>query len=135
MKTRIIVIFVLLTLSGCVASGVKVNPARINDFTVGKSTCDDVSAALGSPTQRYTKADDDMTRWLYTYAAAQSRPLNFVPLVGAFAGGFDVESSVVGFRFTKDCILEKTSYSTSGMGGGRNLEGVSQERKSVREVE
>jgi hypothetical protein len=113
---------------------VKVNPNRINDFTVGKSTCDDVLAALGPPTQRNTKPDDDMTRWLYTYTGAQARPESFIPLVSAFAGGVDVESNVVGFRFTKDCVLEKTIYSTSGMGTGTNLESVSQERKSVREV-
>jgi hypothetical protein len=134
MKISIIALSVLFVCSSCTASGVKVNPNRINDFTVGKSTCDDVLASLGPPTQRYTKPDDDMTRWLYTYAGVQARPENFIPVVNAFAGGVDVESSVVGFRFTKDCILEKTIYSTSGMGGGRNLESVNQERKPVREV-
>ena len=49
MKISIIALSVLFACSSCTASGVKVNPNRINDFTVGKSTCDDVLASLGPP--------------------------------------------------------------------------------------
>lgn len=124
----------MLVLSGCASSGVKVDPSKVNDFTVGRSTCADVQAALGNPTQRY-RLSDEKIRWVYSYASVQARPETFIPIVGAFVGGADTESTMVGFRFSKDCILEKTISSESSLGTGTNLEGMSQDRKPVREVE
>jgi hypothetical protein len=118
----------------CASSGVKVDPSKVNDFTVGKSTCADVQAELGNPTQRYQLADEKI-RWVYSYAAVQAHPETFIPIVGAFVGGADTETTMVGFRFSKNCILEKTISAESGTGTGTNLEGIGQDRKDTREVE
>jgi len=130
----------LLQLAACASTGVRVDPAKINDFTVGKSTCEDVKAALGHPTQRSSavggKSGKDIIIWKYTYSAFQAHPENFIPIVNAFASGADVESSVVVFVFYKDgCVLAGTRYAESDMGTGGNLEGVTQGRKDTRTAE
>lgn len=133
-------LILLFLMSACSSSGVKVDSSKLDQFTVGKSTCDDVLTALGNPTQRITaiggKTGKDLILWAYSYSAAQSHPENFVPVIGAFIGGVDVETKSVGFLFYKNgCVLAKTSYSQSDIGSGTNLESVSQSRKDTRVVE
>ena len=45
----------------------------------------------------------------YVYFSSQVRPEIFIPIVGAFAGGADVENSMVTMTFDKKDILQ--SYS------------------------
>ena len=129
-----------LALSACASSGVKVDPSKLDQFTVGKSTCAEVRAALGQPKQQVKTIGGDTKReilvWKYSYAGVQSHPENFIPVVGAFVGGVDTESSVVMLVFYTDhgCVLAGTRYATSGMGTGTNLEGLAQERKDTTEV-
>ena len=126
----------MVLLSGCASSGVRVDQASASQFTAGQSTCSDVRAKLGAPNVvRTSQANADETVWIYAYASAQAHPENFIPVVGAFVGGYDHEGTMAAFRFTSACVLDGTRYASMNMGSGTNLEGVAQDRKDTRVAE
>lgn len=134
------VLICALAISGCAASGVKVDPAKAESFQPGISTCADVRAVLGAPTQTQTTQStythQEVVVWIYSFAGAQAHPENFIPVVNLFASGADAETSTVAFVFYRaNCVLAKTGYATSGMGSGSNLESITLKRNGPREVE
>jgi hypothetical protein len=119
--------------AGCASSGAKVTQSAMLQFTAGLSTCGDVRARLGEPNVMMPSAENpSKIVWIYAYSAAQSHPENFIPVVGAFAGGLDHEATVAAFRFTSDCVLDTTRYASLNSGSGMNLEAVAQDRKDTR---
>lgn len=123
----------LLLLASCASSGVKVDQSSMAQFHKGQTTYADVVSALGKPSQ--SGLDDTGNRMIaYSYMSAQARPESFIPIVGAFVGGVDSETSTATFFFDAHGVLVKSSQSEGGMGVGTGFEGISQDRKSVREV-
>ena len=70
-----------LSLAGCAASGVQVTEEQAQSFQPGKATYADVVAALGPPTVTTTQSNGNRIA-VYSYAAVQSRPQNFIPYIG-----------------------------------------------------
>jgi hypothetical protein len=58
---------------------------------------------------------------IYSYAAMQARPQNFIPYIGPFISGYDTKSSAVAFTFNARGVLAETSSSQSNVGIGANL--------------
>ncbi|MBY0429465.1 MAG: hypothetical protein K2Q32_09635 [Alphaproteobacteria bacterium] len=133
MKNKLKIILAFLFLVSCASSGVKIDPKKVSEFQKGKTTYSEVIDALGSPTQVMT-LDDGRKIITYSYYGVQSRPENFIPYVGAFVGGHDMEASTVSMVFNKKELLQSVTSSQTGMGTGHNLEAISQSRKEVREV-
>lgn len=89
--------------------GTQVKPEQLSALKVGKTTMSEVIQSLGKPSVVTTNADG--TKMLmYTYAHAQARASSFIPIVGAFAGGGDSNTSMVSLSF-KDDVL--TSFNSS----------------------
>jgi outer membrane protein assembly factor BamE (lipoprotein component of BamABCDE complex) len=127
---------IMVLLSACSSSGIKVDQSALSEFTAGKSTCSDVAARLGQPNITKPSGEDPRkTVWVYTFSSAQAHPENFIPVVGAFVGGYDREATAAAFRFTSDCVLDGTRYASMNMGSGVNMEGVAQARKDTRVAE
>ena len=59
---------------------------------------------------------------MYRYMQSQAKAANFIPIVGAFAGGADTENTNVTLDFDKDSLLTNYSASqgSSSMGTGIN---------------
>jgi hypothetical protein len=129
-----LILALLFLTTACASAGVKVDQSKMAQFHKGQTTYDDVIAALGKPSQ--SSVDDMGNRSIsYIYASTQARPETFIPVVGAFVGGADTENSAATFNFDARGILVKSSQTQGGMGVGTNLEGMSQDRKDVREAE
>ena len=123
-----------VSLSGCMSSGVKVDESKVAEFKRGETTYPDVLKVLGRPTQS-TFMPDGSHMIMYSYMSAQARPESFIPIVGAFVGGADSENSTVMLTFDENGVLKNTMSSQGGTGVGTGLEGYSQDRKDVRQVQ
>jgi len=66
----------------------------------------------------------------YTWVSAQARPESFIPLVGAFVGGADSESSILQLKFDSDETLKYYTVSNSKIGAGSGFEAYSQDRSA-----
>jgi outer membrane protein assembly factor BamE (lipoprotein component of BamABCDE complex) len=72
----------------------------------GKTTRQEVQAAYGPPTQT-TFTDGGNEIWTYRYAYATPKAVNFVPIIGIFAGGADVQQKELVILFDKSNIVVK----------------------------
>ena len=124
----IIAALMSLGLSACASSGAKVTEQQLSQIQVGKSTYNDVVAALGKPTTTTFSSTGTRTA-IYSYSQVSTRPETFIPVVGAFVGGADVKSNSVILMFNAQGILSQYSGSGSAIGTGSNLEaGITPER-------
>ena len=117
---KIFALFSAILLAACVSTGREVKSDQLSQFTKGKSTIADVTAALGQPTSTSITSDGNKTL-NYMFAHSQARPESFIPLVGAFVGGADYRSSFVTFNFDNHGVLVNYAQSESNGGVGTGL--------------
>ena len=117
MRGSVVAIVLGLLLGGCAATGVQVKEEQLAAFEKGKTTLQEVVAALGQPTGN-TLMPDGSRMISYTYAQAQARPATFIPIVGAFAGGVDARSNTAMLTFDQRGILKSTMSSSHQQGTG-----------------
>jgi hypothetical protein len=99
-----------LLLSGCMASGVKVEEAALRQFQAGVTTYQEVEARLGKANTNAVGFDG--TRFLsYNYSASQQHVGNFIPGVSTFIGGETREGTQVLLQFDPQGRL--VGYTTS----------------------
>ena len=110
----------LCLLTGCAASGVKVDEQQAQSFKVGTSSYSDVVGKLGPPTTN-NLASDGTRSAVYTYDSMRSQPQNFIPYIGPLVAGYDSQSSSVTFTFDRKGVLTGTTSSQTGMATGANL--------------
>lgn len=111
----VIALSLVISLAGCMSTGVEVSQDQTSSFKTGTTTQQEVVARLGAPTSR-TSLPDGSSMMVYSFAAAQARPASFIPIVGAFVGGADSRSSMVMFQFAPNGTLKSTTRSDSAMG-------------------
>jgi outer membrane protein assembly factor BamE (lipoprotein component of BamABCDE complex) len=112
-----LILITVLTLTGCMSIGTKVDQAQVSAFKKGITTEAEIIASLGEPNQRSTMADG---RNAIGYANLESRPdaALFIPLVGAFIGKAESTSTMCKFIFDKNGKLAETTTDTTTMRGG-----------------
>jgi outer membrane protein assembly factor BamE (lipoprotein component of BamABCDE complex) len=72
----------------------------------GKTTRGEVQSMYGQPSQTtFTDAGNEI--WTYRYAYATPKAMNFVPIVGIFAGGADVQSKELVVMFDKNNVVSR----------------------------
>jgi outer membrane protein assembly factor BamE (lipoprotein component of BamABCDE complex) len=81
-------------------------------ITKGQSTKADVKALYGEPGD-VSLTDGGSEVWKYTYAHATAKAVNFVPIIGIFAGGADVNKNEVVFIFDKNGIVQNYTVHAS----------------------
>jgi hypothetical protein len=102
-----------LLLGACASAGTMMlkdeNPQTVAARIVeGKTTKDQVQSIYGPPTQTtFTDGGNEISTYRYAYATP--KPVNFVPIVGIFAGGADVQSKEPVVMFGKDHVVAKYS--------------------------
>ncbi|HEY2967975.1 MAG TPA: hypothetical protein VGK75_06365 [Casimicrobiaceae bacterium] len=77
-----------------------------------KTTQAEVQAAYGLPTNKsFTDGGNEI--WTYDYAYATPKAVNFVPIVGIFAGGADVTKKQLVLLFDKGGVVVRRTYTES----------------------
>jgi outer membrane protein assembly factor BamE (lipoprotein component of BamABCDE complex) len=123
-------IFVLtatvLLVAGCASSGNdKVRTETMDTVgtkvTKGTTTKDQVRGLYGEP-NNVSLTDGGSEVWTYEYAHATANAASFVPVVGMFAGGSNVNKNQVVFIFDKAGVMQNytvhASQSEVRRGGG-----------------
>jgi len=106
-----------LSVSACASAGNQVlktaNADSVSRSIVdGRSTKSDVQAAFGDPNDTsFTDGGNEI--WKYVYAYATPTPVTFVPIVGAFAGGANVDKKSLVILFDKAGVVTRHTMSTS----------------------
>jgi outer membrane protein assembly factor BamE (lipoprotein component of BamABCDE complex) len=119
LRTTIAACGLAICLAGCMTTGTKVQQSELSQFHRGVTTEPQVEAALGKP--EGSGLNSDGTRTLtYVYAHASPKAVDFVPIVGLFAGGATGEQTTVVFTFAKNGTLEnyKASHSKTDVHTG-----------------
>lgn len=98
MKEIGIVVALCVILSGCMSSGTQVTDQQAAQFQKGVTTESDVIARLGEP-DSITKQMDGSAILVYMHVEARPNAVDYVPIVGLFAGGATSTTTAVSFTF------------------------------------
>ncbi|SHM05116.1 Beta-barrel assembly machine subunit BamE [Nitrosospira sp. Nsp11] len=112
----IVIAAMALALSACATVGKEISQDQLAGFKEGVTTVNDVIERLGAPTS--TTVSSGRTVMVYSFMHSQARPASFIPIVGAFAGGADVRSTMVSFVFGDNGKLERYSHTSTKTGAG-----------------
>ena len=117
MKKYIAVVAACVVLAGCASSGnEKVRTETMDTVgtkvTKGVTTKDQVKALYGEPGS-VSLTDGGSEVWKYEYAHATAKAVSFVPIVGLFAGGADVNKNEIVFLFDKNNVLQNYTVHAS----------------------
>lgn len=105
MDRIITVAIIMVVMAGCASVGHKLDQEAVNKIKKGETTKREVVELIGSPDQVTNMGNGD-TFWTYSYARATAKPTSFIPVVGAFAGGANVQSQMLMLTFGPDNIVK-----------------------------
>lgn len=116
-----LVLFLLL--AGCATVGRKLDPAKVAGLKQGQ-TREQVLALVGSP-DLMTRTALGETTFSYTYVHAAAKAQSFIPLVGAFVGGTDVQQQHLTVVFGDDGLVKNftTIYAATDLNMGASAGG------------
>lgn len=104
-------------LAGCASAGNQVLKTETSDSVDqqihdGQSTKASVKAAFGDPSETsFTDGGNEI--WKYTYAYVTPMAADFVPIVGLFAGGSNVDKKELVILFDKNGTVTKHTMNAS----------------------
>lgn len=113
MRKAIIAAFLMLGLSACATSGTMVTEQQTSSFEEGVTTEMEIREVLGEPTTITTSTEERAL--IYTGATYQTKAATFVPVVGIFVGGSDVQSTSVIFKIGPDGVLQEMTRSETNL--------------------
>ncbi|MEW6304405.1 MAG: outer membrane protein assembly factor BamE [Verrucomicrobiota bacterium] len=108
-----------LALAGCASVGRKLDTAKIDQIKKGETTREEIQKWFGSPDQ-ITKDANGNTTYSYMYVRATAKPETYIPLVGAFAGGANVQNQSLMVTFGDDGKVKDmiSTYGSTESGTG-----------------
>jgi outer membrane protein assembly factor BamE (lipoprotein component of BamABCDE complex) len=100
-----------LLLSGCISSGNEVlksqDTATVQQNVVdGKTTRDQILSMYGTP-NRTAIGSNNKEIWTYTWAHRRPQGQNYIPIVGAFVGGVDLQQKTLIVQFDDNHVVMK----------------------------
>lgn len=101
----IMAILTLGVLFGCASTGTLLTQEQINQLKIGETTYDQAVAILGEPQDIDLDAEGNRIL-VYIHQKSTAKAVNFVPILGSFAGGVDTETSKTKLIFGKDGVLK-----------------------------
>jgi hypothetical protein len=101
-----------LGLTGCMSSGREVTYQEAAQFQKGVTTESEVIARLGQPNS-IARLGDGTTIIVYAHIEASPDAVDYVPVVGLFAGGASAHSTTVTFTFGTDGRLRDYTSATA----------------------
>lgn len=113
MKTILAIILATIVLvNGCVSTGRKIDQSAADSIKKGVTTREQVGQLLGSP-ELITKNSNGDTIYVYQYMRATPKASTFIPYIGPFVGGANVQQQMTRITFGPDNIVKDFS-STQG---------------------
>ena len=95
----------LLTLAGCATVGRKLDPAKIDQIKKGETTREQVLKLIGSPDQMTRDGGGNVT-FTYMYLRATTKPESFIPVVGSFVGGVNMQNQTLMLTFDPQGVVK-----------------------------
>jgi outer membrane protein assembly factor BamE (lipoprotein component of BamABCDE complex) len=108
----VLLLFISAGLAACVSVGRPIDQSAADKIEKGKTTREQVISLMGSPDQ-ITSRGDGSTVFSYHYMRATAKPATFIPIVGAFAGGANVQNQMFIVTLGSDGVV-KDFFSTRG---------------------
>ena len=117
MRIFILAILAVFVLGACASAGnmaiKEENENSVSSRIVeGKSTKQEVVAAYGQPSSS-TFTDGGNEIWTYSYAHAYATGASYIPIIGIFAGGTNIQSKTLVIMFDKANIVVRFSMRES----------------------
>ncbi len=133
MKKLLTLALTTILLAGCATVGRKLDQASVDKIKKGETTRDEVLKLIGSPDQMTRNGSGEVT-FSYMYVRATAKGASFIPIVGAFAGGANVQNQMVMVTFGPDSIVKDviSTYGATESGMGASA-GSKPELKGVEE--
>jgi outer membrane protein assembly factor BamE (lipoprotein component of BamABCDE complex) len=100
-----------------VSVGHQIDQAAADRIEAGKTTKEGVIRYIGSPDQIITRSTGD-TMFMYSYVRASAKPATFIPLVGPFVGGSNVQHQSYIITFGSDGIVKEVTKTQGGTDSG-----------------
>ena len=110
-KRRISIALSLLVI-GCATYGRKLDQSKVDQIEKGKTTRQEVLSLIGSPDQMTRDGNGNVTL-TYMFVRATAKPASYIPIVGAFAGGANVQNQMVMVTVGPDGVVSDV-ISTQG---------------------
>lgn len=101
----ITITLIMIVIAGCASVGRKLDQEAVNKIKKGETTKREVVGLIGSP-DRVTNMGNGDAFWTYSYARATAKPSSFIPVVGPFVGGANVQSQMLMLTFGPDNIVK-----------------------------
>lgn len=99
-------------IQGCVSTGRKIDQAAADSIKKGETTRAQVGQMLGAPELVTRKGNGD-TVYVYNYMRATAKASTFIPYIGPFVGGANVQTQSTSVTFGPDDVVKDFS-STQG---------------------
>ena len=107
----LIMVLAALFLSACASgAGKKIDQDKFSHFVKGKTTYAEVVRELGEPST-VTRNADGSKMAMYSYGQTRVKPQTYIPIVGSFIGGTEMDTQTSLVYFDKKGVL--TNYSAS----------------------
>ena len=120
MKNTFFILAAASLLAGCVSYGRKIDQAKVAEIKTGQTTRSQVIQLIGSPDQ-ITSLGNGQLMFHYMFVRSTPTASTFIPVVGAFTGGANVQNESVIVSFTNDVVSSLiSSYGGNDMGTGAN---------------
>jgi outer membrane protein assembly factor BamE (lipoprotein component of BamABCDE complex) len=111
LNLRWLILFSLaVLLASCVSTGRKIDQAAADSIQKGKTTREQVGQLLGAP-ELVTKNSNGDTIYVYHYRRATAKPSTFIPYIGPFVGGANIQQQMARITFGPDNVVK--DYSTT----------------------
>ena len=109
MKTILAIILATIVLAnGCVSTGRKIDQAAADSIKKGETTRAQVGQLLGSP-EMITKNSNGDTIYIYHYMRATPKASTFIPYIGPFVGGANIQQQMTRITFGPDNVVKDFS--------------------------
>lgn len=132
MKKFALIATILAICAGCASSGVQISEKAATQFKEGQTTEQQVIDALGKPSTILISGGKKTLA--YTGVQYQIQGASFIPIVGLFAGGADVQVTSARYTFSNG-ILEQIAYSKSESNARTGQQPANQSKQEPRAVE
>lgn len=95
-------------IAACVSTGRKIDQAAADSIKKGETTRAQVGQMLGAP-EMVTKTSNGDTVYLYHYMRATPKASTFIPYIGPFVGGANVQQQMTRITFGPDNVVKDFS--------------------------
>lgn len=116
----IFVLVCLLLVAGCLSAGRKIDQESVDRIKQGETTKAQVLEWLGSP-DRIIRDGRGNETFSYHYVRSTTKPQTFIPIIGPFVGGANVQSQFVSVRFGPNGVVNHLLTSHGATETDQNL--------------